>query len=315
MGSSGQEGCRSAIYPAARAAHACAVLAPDLDGMEASSSGCRRMMMLLFDGVQPPGASTTCGCSKNGHCADVAPARVMAPLRPELPRVHCRGRWLRRHLRWTRRLGCPSERSPSAAPAVDWPVSCCHAASLMGLGASQAGAMPSPRASPLLASRRMLTSSIITFGGSANPTEHGDATFFNDAYRLDLEPLLSALDSAQAEADAATASSAAQRDAPEVETEGIDPDATAALHTAKKPRVETHEEIETSEEDAAGSARKDGPPIAPEAVVAIPMPAVPPVTFDFESASPRSAHRRPRVRRRRRYRLSSVAPSLCKMYG
>ena len=37
--------------PAARAAHACAVLAPDLDGMEASSSGgATGMMMLLFGG-------------------------------------------------------------------------------------------------------------------------------------------------------------------------------------------------------------------------------------------------------------------------
>ena len=180
----------------------------------------------------------------------------------------------------------------------------------------QAGAMPSPRASPLLASRRMLTSSIITFGGSANPTEHGDATFYNDAYRLDLEPLLSALDSAQAAADAATASSAAQRDAPEVETEGIDPDATAALHTAKKPRVETHEEIETSEEDAAGSARKDGPPIAPEAVVATPMPAVPAVTFDVSQVPALDPRTGGRVRRRRRrHRLSSVAPSLCECAG
>ena len=111
--------------------------------------------------------------------------------------------------------------------------------------------------------------------------------------------------------------SAAQRDAPEVETKGIAPDATVALHTAKKPRVETHEEIETSEGDAAGSARKDGPPIAPEAVVATPVPAVSARHLRLlESASPRPAHRRPRVRRhRRRHRLSSLAPSLCKMYG
>ena len=272
--------------PAARAAHACAVLAPDLDGMEASSSGgATGMMMLLFGGRaatgrlndlwvlegldtaptwRQPEVSGAAPAPRSFHaCTAVGAGCVAIYGGLDASGVHQNDLHL---------LHLPST-GPSAAamPPASW----------AWVRVRQAGAMPSPRASPLLASRRMLTSSIITFGGSANPTEHGDATFFNDAYRLDLEPLLSALDSAQAAADAATASSAAQRDAPEVETEGIDPDATAALHTAKKPRVETHEEIETSEEDAAGSARKDGPPIAPEAVVATPMPAVPPVTFDF----------------------------------
>ena len=130
-----------------------------------------------------------------------------------------------------------------------------------------AGIPPSPRASALIVCRAATAASgpsLLCFGGSANPSEHGDTSFHSDVHSLPLGPVLEALATATATPAGEPAEEAAAA-GEELE----------ARHEGKKVKL-AH-----ASEAAKEQVGNEQPPSA-EAAAATPVPpAAPPVAFDF----------------------------------